>query len=200
MPNRRDKIRCILVLIASVAPLLLAGCDEKKVVAAVPAAAPVAPDVRPMTIAPDTDATPPLEAAAVAPSLPAPSVTTPPSSAITTTQVAPPPRRPTTAPSPSETADADSAEKPQPPRIVLEISPGDQAAAQHRVDDDSAIAAKNLQTISGRQLNAAQQDLADKVRSFLAQSTDAGKGGDWTRAQNLAQKARVLSIELINSL
>jgi hypothetical protein len=152
-----------------------------------------------MTIAPDTDATPPLEETAVAPSLPAPSVT-PPSSAIATTQVAPPPRKPAAAPSQTEAADADNAERPQPPRIALEISPGDQAAAQRRVDDDSAIATKNLQTVSGHQLNATQQDLADKVRSFLTQSSDAGKDGDWTRAQNLAQKARVLSIELINSL
>jgi len=199
MPNRRDTIRCIFVLLASVAPLLFAGCDEKRVVAAVPAATPIAPDVRPMTTAPDTDATPPLEETAVAPSLPAPSVSST-SSAITTTQVAPPPRRPSTTPSQTEAADVDNAEKPQPPRIELEISAGDQAAAQHRIDDDSALAMKNLQTISGHQLNATQQDLADKVRSFLAQSTDAGKGGDWTRAQNLAQKARVLSIELINSL
>ena len=49
-------------------------------------------------------------------------------------------------------------------------------------------------------MNAAQQDLAGKIRSFTDQARDAGKGGDWTRAQNLAQKARLLSIELINSL
>jgi hypothetical protein len=199
MPNRRETIRNIILLLASAAPLLFAGCGPKRVLAAVPAAAPATSDVRPMTIAPDTDATPPLEETAVAPSLPAPSVT-PPSSAIATTQVAPPPRKPAAAPSQTEAADADNAERPQPPRIALEISPGDQAAAQRRVDDDSAIATKNLQTVSGHQLNATQQDLADKVRSFLTQSTDAGKDGDWTRAQNLAQKARVLSIELINSL
>jgi hypothetical protein len=199
MPNRRETIRNIILLLASAAPLLFAGCGPKRVLAAVPAAAPATSDVRPMTIAPDTDATPPLEETAVAPSLPAPSVT-PPSSAIATTQVAPPPRKPAAAPSQTEAADADNAERPQPPRIELEISPGDQAAAQRRVDDDSAIATKNLQTVSGHQLNATQQDLADKVRSFLTQSTDAGKDGDWTRAQNLAQKARVLSIELINSL
>jgi hypothetical protein len=199
MPNRRNTIRHFVLLLAGAASLFTAGCRPKKVVAAVPVVAPPSSDVRPMTIAPDTDATPPLEQTASAPSLPAPSVNSQ-ASGIATTQVAPPPRRPTTAPSQTETTDADSAERPQPPRIALELSPGDQAAAQHRVDDDSALAAKNLQNITGRQLNAAQQDLADKVRSFLAQSADAGKIGDWTRAQNLAQKARVLSIELINSL
>jgi hypothetical protein len=38
-----------------------------------------------------------------------------------------------------------------------------------------------------------------KIRSFLSQSRDASKDGDWARAQNLAQKARLLSNELINS-
>ena len=41
--------------------------------------------------------------------------------------------------------------------------------------------------------------LVEKIRSFLAQSLDASKSGDWARAQNLAQKARLLSTELINS-
>jgi hypothetical protein len=199
MPNRRDITQSIALLLAGTALFFVTGCGNKKVQAAVPAAAPVASDVHPMTIAPDTDASPPLEVAAVAPSLPAPSVNSS-SSAIGTTQVAPPPRRPAAAPSQTEAADTDSAERPQPPHIALSLSPSDQAAAERRVDDDSATASKNLQTMSGHQLNAAQQDLADKVRSFLAQSTDAGKDGDWMRAQNLAQKARVLSIELINSL
>jgi hypothetical protein len=42
--------------------------------------------------------------------------------------------------------------------------------------------------------------LVEKIRSFLGQSRDAGKGGDWVRAQNLSQKARLLSAELIASL
>jgi hypothetical protein len=49
-------------------------------------------------------------------------------------------------------------------------------------------------------LSAAQQDLVEKIRSFVSQSRDASKSGDWARAQNLAQKARLLSIELLNSL
>jgi len=34
----------------------------------------------------------------------------------------------------------------------------------------------------------------------VSQSQDASKAGDWARAQNLAQKARVLSVELVDSL
>lgn len=57
-----------------------------------------------------------------------------------------------------------------------------------------------MQQTNGKRLSAAQQDLADKIRSFVSQSRDASKGGDWDRAQNLAQKARLLSNELLNSL
>ncbi len=66
--------------------------------------------------------------------------------------------------------------------------------------DDIAAAQHNLQQTNGKHLSAAQQDLADKIRSFVSQSEDAIKGGDWDRAQNLAQKARLLSTELLNSL
>lgn len=49
-------------------------------------------------------------------------------------------------------------------------------------------------------MSAAQKDLVEKISSFLEQSRDAVKTGDWTRAQNLAQKARLLSLELVSSL
>lgn len=49
-------------------------------------------------------------------------------------------------------------------------------------------------------MSAAQRDLIEKIHSFVSQSRDAGKDGDWARAENLAQKARLLSAELINSL
>jgi hypothetical protein len=57
-----------------------------------------------------------------------------------------------------------------------------------------------LAQANGKQLSAGQQDLEEKIRSFLVQSRDASKSGDWARAQNLAQKARLLSVELVNSL
>jgi len=66
--------------------------------------------------------------------------------------------------------------------------------------DDINEAEKNLQQANGRQLNAYQQDLVEKTRSFIDQSHDASKGGDWARAQMLAQKARLLSTELVNTL
>jgi len=65
---------------------------------------------------------------------------------------------------------------------------------------DAEVAQKNLQQANGKVLNAAQHDLQEKIRSFLAQSDEAGKAGDWSRAQTLAQKARLLSVELVDSL
>jgi hypothetical protein len=86
------------------------------------------------------------------------------------------------------------------PQISPQLSAGDQASYERKTTEDAAVAEKNIQGASGRQLNAAQQDIVDKVRSFLSQARDASKTGDWARAQNLAQKARLLSVELANSL
>jgi len=49
-------------------------------------------------------------------------------------------------------------------------------------------------------LNAAQQDLASKVRSFMAEARGAAQIGDWTRARAAAKKAEVLSQELAGLL
>lgn len=62
------------------------------------------------------------------------------------------------------------------------------------------LAERNLQRVYGRQLNAGQLDLAEKVRGFLAQSREAERDADWVRARNLAEKALVLSKELVGSL
>jgi hypothetical protein len=51
----------------------------------------------------------------------------------------------------------------------------------------------------GKRLSAAQKDLTEKIRGFLAQAHDAIRAGDWVRALNLAEKARVLSDELVKS-
>lgn len=60
-------------------------------------------------------------------------------------------------------------------------------------------AERNLQSASGKQLSAAQKDLVEKIRGFLNQSHEAIKSDDWVRAQSLAEKARVLSAELVKS-
>ncbi|MGA7914154.1 MAG: hypothetical protein WCA00_02880, partial [Candidatus Acidiferrales bacterium] len=86
------------------------------------------------------------------------------------------------------------------PQISPQLSPGDQASLQRKTQEDIAVAQKNLQQSSGKVLSAAQKDLVDKIQSFLSQSAEASKAGDWSRAQNLSQKARLLSVELVDSL
>jgi hypothetical protein len=57
-----------------------------------------------------------------------------------------------------------------------------------------------LQAAAGKKLNAAQKDLVEKINGFLGQAREAIVAGDWVRAKNLAEKARVLSDELVKSL
>ncbi|MGB8835434.1 MAG: hypothetical protein WCC67_01735, partial [Candidatus Acidiferrales bacterium] len=114
------------------------------------------------------------------------------------TKPAPPPRK-----APAESAGDSPAEQPArmpAPQISPQLSPGDQASLERKTQDDINTAQNNLQRSSGRVLSAAQHDLVDKIQSFLSQSQEASKAGDWARAQNLSQKARLLSVELVDSL
>jgi hypothetical protein len=151
-----------------------------------------------MNIAPDTDAAPPAESVTPPPAIPAAPAAVPPPVAFPDSKPAPAPRKPFAGQQNTE----GSSETPhaQPPQISPQLSPGDQATYERRTTDDINVAEKNLQQTGGKQLSATQQDLVEKIRSFLDQSRDASKGGDWARAQTLAQKARLLSVELVNSL
>lgn len=60
-------------------------------------------------------------------------------------------------------------------------------------------AEQNLQVTNGKRLSAAQKDLTEKIKGFLGQAHEAIMADDWVRAQNLAEKARVLSAELVKS-
>ena len=148
-----------------------------------------------MTIAPDTDAAPPVEATTAPPAVAVESAQE--SVTIPEAKTAPALRKPVEQP---VTAAAEPPPRPPAPQISPQLSPGDQASYEHKTNEDITVAEKNLQGAQGKQLNAAQQDLVDKIRSFLGQCRDASKSGDWARAQNLAQKARLLSVELAGSL
>lgn len=191
-------VRMAASLLACVLSFAVAGCAKKTVQAAPPVSvAPVsAAAERPMNIAPDTDATPPPEIVESPPALPAAATPPPPAVDIPAPRPAAP-RRPNGEQSTAGTEPEQT--HPPAPQISPELSPGDQAAYERKTGEDTSAAEKNLQETSGKQLNAAQQDLVEKIRSFLSQSRDASKAGDWARAQNLAQKARLLSVELINS-
>jgi outer membrane murein-binding lipoprotein Lpp len=92
------------------------------------------------------------------------------------------------------------AAKPDTPQIVPELSTQESASLQRETNQSLALADGNLANTTGKSLNAAQADLASKVRSFISDAREAGRAGDWARARDLAKKAQVLSEELARSL
>jgi len=90
--------------------------------------------------------------------------------------------------------------KPPAPSLEPELSAQEVSAAQRQINDSVMIAERNLNSARGRRLNPTQADLTSKVSSFLQESKQAARDGDWTRARNLAKKAQVLSEELVASL
>jgi hypothetical protein len=89
--------------------------------------------------------------------------------------------------------------KQEAPQISPQLSPEEKSRAQASTDADIKAAQQALDTAARHTLNATQRDMADKISSFLTQSREAISVADWLRAKNLAQKAHVLSDELIRS-
>jgi hypothetical protein len=81
------------------------------------------------------------------------------------------------------------------------IAPGvsEQQASQQRETTNQLLAKteENLKIVERRQLNPAQQDTVKQIRSYVKQSGDATSDGDVQRAYTLANKARMLSGDLV---
>jgi hypothetical protein len=120
----------------------------------------------------------------------------PPPSALVTARSAP--SRPRVPVVNSSQNDSDS--KPEVPQIAPQLTAAEASAAQQQTTQSLSVAARNIGSAEGKALNAMQQDLASKVRSFMAEAHEAAKSGDWTRAKNAAKKAEVLSQELASAL
>ena len=101
---------------------------------------------------------------------------------------------------PTSTNSGSDADRTEAPMIAPQLTPQETAVAQQETNQSLNIAEKNLARTRGKSLNAAQSDLASKVRSFLKDAREAAQGGDWGRARSLAKKAQVLSEELAGSL
>jgi len=176
------------LLVLHAAALGVTGCAHKRIVSAAPPSVssppPVEAPLSPPTIPPAAQPT-----AEPPPAVPAP---TPPAAA-TKLPAAPRPRPPQ--PEVAEPAPP----KPAPPQISPQLSAKDLAAAKNNTTSNITAAEKNLHQADGRQLNAAQKDLAGKISAFLGQAHEAILSDDWVRAQNLAEKASVLSAELVKS-
>jgi hypothetical protein len=120
----------------------------------------------------------------------------PPPSALVIARNAPPrPRIPVV-----NSSQNDSDSKPDVPLIAPQLTAAEASAAQQQTSQSLSVAERNIGSAEGKTLNATQQDLASKVRSFMAEAHEAAKTGDWTRAKNAAKKAEVLSQELASSL
>jgi len=179
----------LALLLAGVA-LFSSGCKKRTVQAAPPVVVtqPAAAEPQPAAKQPEVKPEPVPATTAPAPISPAPKPTSP--RATTATKPAPTPA-PETAP---------AAPKVAPPQISPRLSPAEAVQYQTKTEDAIAAAERNLQRSYGRQLNTAQTDLVEKIRGFLAQAREASRAADWIRALNLAEKAQVLSVELVNSL
>lgn len=177
-----------LLALLSVLSVLTAGCASKHIVRAAP---------------PSVSEPPPAETAPMpAPEAPPPVATTeePAPEVPSPALAAPPPKKPAQPkrPAPPETAEA-APSKPAAPQLSPQLSPHDLEATKASTTQNITMAEQNLGLANGKQLSPAQKDLTEKIKSFLSQSHEAIMADDWVRAQNLAEKARVLSAELVKS-
>lgn len=180
------RIHLLALLIAASA--ILAGCASKHIVRAAPPSVSTPPPEEPSPMpAPET---PPPVTTTVEPAPEVPSPVPPPVPAKR-----PPAPRP---PASTQTADPTPA-KPAPPQISPQLSARDLDATKRDTTSNITTAEQNLQVANGKQLSPAQKDLTEKITGFLRQSHEAIMADDWVRAQNLAEKARVLSTELVKS-
>ena len=182
--------RNLLIALLCLAAAGLCGC-RRNIVRAAPPSVASPPDTEPFP-QPTVVAQPPAAAPDEPPEVKSPAQPVP----VVGEQ--PRPRPPVEAE--AATPKSEPEPEPEPVQIAPQLSAKDQAAAVRTTTDDIRIAERNLQLAYGRQLNASQNDLVAKIAGFLGQAHEAIRTGDWVRAQNLAQKAQVLSVELVKSL
>ena len=178
-----------LLLICGLGPIA-SGCSRNIVRASSPSVATPPPsEARPVSSASE-----PAEEPIAPPEIPQPAPELAPAPAV---EPQPPPSRPAVvaaAPAPAQPTPAVA-----PPRISPVLSAADQERLTRLATDQVRVAERNLQSATGRQLNSVQDDLYQKVQGFLSQAHEAIRANDWVRAQNLAEKAQVLSAELVKS-
>ena len=179
---------CIAALCVSL--LLLSGCAERRVKAK-PFPWSTYAYTRPLTpetsLGQDDDDDPLADAI--------PQISPPPSALAVARNAPARPRVPVVS---SSQDDNDS--RPDVPQIAPQLTAAEANAAQQQTTQSLSVAERNIGSAEGKTLNPTQQDLASKVRSFMAEAHEAVKSGDWTRAKNAAKKAEVLSQELASSL
>ncbi len=193
--NTRTQHALAIWLLAAFA---LAGCSRNIVRASSPSVATPPPIGRP-------SASPGAEAAAAPPvappELPPPEPSEPPAIIAGPVPAEPAAPRPRPAAPASQPAQPEPAQpKFDPPQISALLKPSDQQRLERLTTEQITIAERNVQQANNRRLTPVQKDLVDKINGFLSQAHEAIQAKDWVRAQNLAEKAQILSIELTKSL
>lgn len=74
---------------------------------------------------------------------------------------------------------------------------GEQAQRQRSTEQLTAATEENLKQIAGRELNPTQHEMVNQIKQFMGQSKSAIAAGDPERGHNLAEKAHLLSEDLI---
>lgn len=180
-------IRVVCVALAIALALGSAGCRKRKSHTAPPVV------ITPVPATAGTEPAPPPETK-TEPEPAAPAPPAPPK------LVVPAPKPPPAKPQPATPAPEAEAPKPPPPQLSPRLTPAQQAEYERAARLAISTSEKNLQRAYGKTLNTAQRDLEAKIRGFLEQAHEAIRAADWVRARNLAEKAQVLSVELVNSL
>lgn len=183
------------VIVACAVAIGAGGCRKRAAQAAPPVVIYPAPDekTQPTTQAEKAEEKLPAESKPAEPPKTTPELVVPPPKKS--------PSRPAPKTTPAETTQPAETPPPKPaPRMSPQLSPAEQAKYERETNDAITLAEANLHYAAGRKLQAAQRDLMEKTRGFLAQAREAMRDSDWVRARNLADKARVLSVELVNSL
>lgn len=81
--------------------------------------------------------------------------------------------------------------------IAPDLSQPQASQQRDTTNDLLAMTDENLKIIANRQLNAGQEDTVKQIRSYVDQAKKASDGGDVQRAYTLANKARMLSGDLV---
>jgi hypothetical protein len=179
-----DRKATLLCLSALLPLLLLGGCKKPQAVAApVPPPPLVEPTPVEMAMEEPEWVAPPAVVAEPEPPPPAPA----PAPARRTRPAAAAPSVPVVEPAP-----------PPAPAPTLTAGLPDIEAEQHRLSTEQLLEAAevNLRSLT-RALNRDEQGVAQQIRTFVQQSRAATAAADLVRARNLAQKAHLLSTELL---
>jgi len=83
---------------------------------------------------------------------------------------------------------------------IVAISPEDDSQNAQQISDTNRLLANtdgNLKQVATRQLTTEQQDTVSQIKVYMEQARRAAKNGEVQRAYNLANKADMLSADLL---